>query len=229
MAADAAEAADEAPRASMMAAPRLATVGMNVSRYQASSSTFLAALWPSTSAWRRSGNCVAEWLPHTVIFLMDSTGTASLLASCEIARLWSRRIIAVKRSAGTSGALACAMRAFVLAGLPTTRTLMSSAAPALIASPWGLKMPPLASRRSPRSMPGPRGRAPTSRPMLVPLKASLASLVISMLLSSGNAASLSSIAVPSAAFSAGSISSRLRETGTSGPSSAPDAMRKRRA
>ena len=32
---DAAEAADEAPRASMMAAPRLATVGMYVSAYHA--------------------------------------------------------------------------------------------------------------------------------------------------------------------------------------------------
>src|SRR5665811_1706701 len=49
------------------------------------------------------------------------------------------------------------MRAFVFAGLPTTRTRTSSAAPALMASPWGLKMPPLASSRSPRSMPRPRG------------------------------------------------------------------------
>ena len=37
-----------------------------------------------------------------------------------MARLWSRRVIAVKRSRGMSGALLMAMRALVLAGLPTT-------------------------------------------------------------------------------------------------------------
>ena len=45
IAAFAADAADDAPRASMIAAPRLATVGMNVSRSHASSST----------AWARAG------------------------------------------------------------------------------------------------------------------------------------------------------------------------------
>ena len=54
---------------------------------------------------------------------------------------------------------------------------MSSAAPALIASPCGLKMPPLASSRSPRSIPGPRGRAPTSRPTLQPSKAAFGVVV----------------------------------------------------
>ena len=46
----------------------------------------------------------------------------------------------MNRSRGTSGALEVAISAFVFAGLPTTRTLMSSAAPALIASPCGLKI-----------------------------------------------------------------------------------------
>jgi hypothetical protein len=50
IAAFAAEAAEEAPRASMMAAPRLATVGMKVSRSQVSS-TCSAAILPPTSAW----------------------------------------------------------------------------------------------------------------------------------------------------------------------------------
>ena len=81
----------------------------------------------------------------------------------------------MNRSFGTSGAFAIAISALVLAGLPTTRTFTSSAAPALIASPCGLKMPPLASSRSERSMPGPRGRAPTSRPMLQPSKAAFGS------------------------------------------------------
>ena len=47
--------------------------------------------------------------------------------------------------------------------------------------------------------------------------------------SSGNAQSSSSIAVPSADFNAGVISSRLSRTGVSGPSMAPEAMRNSRA
>ena len=78
-----------------------------------------------------------------------------------IARLWSRRTIAVNRSRGMSGALLAAIRQLVFAGLPTTRTFRSDAACALSAWPWGLKMPPLASSRSPRSIPLVRGRAPT--------------------------------------------------------------------
>ena len=82
------------------------------------------------------------------------------------ARLWSRRVSAVNRSAGTPGADAAAMSAFVLAGLPTTTTRTSSAATASIAAPCGPKMPAFAASRSARSMPGPRGRAPTSSAML---------------------------------------------------------------
>ena len=131
--------------------------------------------------WRSPGRGTGsvEWLPQTVMLVTEVTGLPSLLASWVLARLWSRRIIAVKRSRGTSGAFDIAIRQLVLAGLPTTSTLMSSAAPALIASPCGLKMPPLASSRSARSMPGPRGRAPTSRAMLVPSKAFFGSSVMS--------------------------------------------------
>src|SRR5689334_18604514 len=118
MAALAADAADDAPRASMMAAPRLATVGMKVSLYQ-DSSTWSAAILPLTSAWKRSGYWVAEWLPQIVSLRISVTGTDSFLASWPTARLWSRRVIAVNRSAGTSGAAAWAISALVLAGLPT--------------------------------------------------------------------------------------------------------------
>ena len=83
--------------------------------------------------------------------------------------------MAVKRSAGMSGACVRAISELVLAGLPTTSTLMSSAAPALSASPCGLKIAPLASSRSARSMPFERGRAPISRPTLQPSNACLAS------------------------------------------------------
>jgi len=78
---------------------------------------------------------VGEWLPHTPICEMSLTGTASLVASWETARLWSRRIIDVNRSRGMSGALLIAIRQFVLAGLPTTSTLTSAAATAFSALP----------------------------------------------------------------------------------------------
>ena len=52
--------------------------------------------------------------------------------------------MAVKRPGSRSLALRWAMRALVLAGLPTTRTLTSRLALRESASPCGLKMPPLA-------------------------------------------------------------------------------------
>ena len=79
MAALAADAADEAPRASMIAAPRLATVGMNVPSTQSWSPTSSYAFLPSTSAWKRSGYWVVEWLPQIVILVTSVTGTPSLL------------------------------------------------------------------------------------------------------------------------------------------------------
>ena len=224
MAALAAEAADDAPRAAMIAAPRLATVGMKSSSSHVRS-TCSATEVPPTSAWNRSGYWLAEWLPQMVILWTSDTGTANLVATWDRARLWSSRIIAVNRSAGTSGACDLAISALVLAGLPTTSTRTSSAATALIASPCGLKMPPLASSRSARSIPGPRGRAPTSSATEVPSKACFGLSVMSTPASSGKAQSSSSIAVPSAALSAGVISSRLSRTGVSGPSIAPEAMR----
>ena len=78
-----------------------------------------------------------------------------------------------------SGALVIAIRALVLAGLPVTPMRTSSAATSLSALPWAVKIAPLASSRSPRSMPGPRGRAPTSRARLTPSKTLFASSPIS--------------------------------------------------
>src|SRR5262245_33891079 len=104
MVADAADAAEEAPRASMMAAPRWATVGMKVSAIQAWSLTTSAAFRPAISAWKMSGYWVAEWLPQIVIFVMSPTDAPVLAASCALARLWSRRVSAVNRSRGMSGA-----------------------------------------------------------------------------------------------------------------------------
>ena len=212
----------------MIAAPRLATVGMKVLSIQSWSPTASAALRPETSAWNRSGYCVAEWLPQIVILRISVTGTESRAASWPIARLWSSRVSAENRSVGMSGALLIAMRALVLAGLPVTVTLTSSAATALSALPWGAKMPPLASSRSPRSMPGPRGRAPTRRARLTPSKTLIGSSPISMPASVGKAQSSSSMTTPSRALSAGVISRRRSSTGVSGPSIAPLAMRNNR-
>ena len=116
----------------------------------------------------------------------------------------------MNRSRGMSGACDIAIRQLVFAGLPTTSTLMSSAATALIASPCGLKMPPFASSRSARSIPFVRGRAPISSAMLAPSNAWRGSSKMSTPARSGNAESSSSIAVPWAAFTACGISSRLR-------------------
>src|SRR5580765_3492130 len=103
IAALAAEAADEAPRTSMISAPRLATRGMNSSASHAVS-TWSATGLPAASAWKTSGYWDAEWLPQIVTRRISPTGVASLSDSWATARLWSRRVIAVNRSAGTSGA-----------------------------------------------------------------------------------------------------------------------------
>src|SRR5210317_460445 len=95
MAADAADAALEAPRALMIAAPRCCTYGMKVSRYQLVS-TAPATVLPSTSAKRMSGYWVELWLPQITIFAIFEWWVHNLPASWARARLWSRRVIAVK-------------------------------------------------------------------------------------------------------------------------------------
>ncbi len=71
--------------------------------------------------------------------------------------------MAVNRSRGTAPALFMAIKQFVFAGFPTTRTRTSSAAPAASALPCTVKIAPLASSRSLRSMPLVRGREPTNK------------------------------------------------------------------
>ena len=213
--ADAAEAAEEEPRASMIAAPRLATVGMKVFSTQSWSPTTSAALRPPISAWKTSGYCVAEWLPQIVICLISVTAAPVLAASCEIARLWSSRVSAENRSLGMSGALLIAISALVLAGLPVTPMRTSSAATEFSALPCAVKMAPFAESRSPRSMPGPRGRAPTRSARLTPSKIFSASSPISTPASPENAQSSSSMTTPSSVLSAGVISSRRSSIGRS--------------
>src|SRR5581483_1258156 len=89
-AADAAEAALEAPRALMMAAPRCCTTGMKSFSTQAWSTSDRAAL-PLTVAWLMSGYWVALWLPQMMILSTSVTAAPVLAASWLMARLWSRR------------------------------------------------------------------------------------------------------------------------------------------
>ena len=77
-------------------------------------------------------------------------------------RLWSSRVIAVKFAWVSEGALRCAISELVFAGLPTTSTRTSRLATASSALPWAEKIFAFSSSRSLRSIPGPRGRAPTS-------------------------------------------------------------------
>ncbi len=121
-----------------------------------------------------------------------------------------------------------AISALVLAGLPVTVTRMSLAAWSFSALPWPVKIPPLASSRSARSIPLARGRAPTSRAMLTPSKTTFGSEPISMPLNRGKAQSSNSITTPSSVFSASGISSSRNWTGVSCPSISPEAIRNNR-
>src|ERR687897_3032852 len=116
MAAWAADAADEKPRALMRAAPRCWTVGMNSpSSHAWSLPTASNAGLPPTSAWNTSGYWVAEWLPQTVILVTSATAAPALAASCALARLWSSRVMAVDPSRGPPGGLFLGVRALGVA------------------------------------------------------------------------------------------------------------------
>ena len=208
-----------------MAVPRAATVGMKSSTSQSVSAATSAPLRSPMRAWKMSGYCVAEWLPQMLTLLMSRTGAPVCAASCAMALLWSRRVSAVNRSAGTSGALAAATAALVFAGLPTTMTRMSSAATSLMTAPCSAKMAEFADSRSARSMPLERGFAPMRSPKSVPSNAARASSKMSTEVSSGNAPSCTSIAVPCAAETAWGSSRRRSLIGRSGPSMSPAAMR----
>src|SRR5690348_10484730 len=119
IAALAALAAEERPRASMIAAPRFCTVGMKVDSSHAWSLITGQTFLPSASAWNTSGYWVAEWLPQTVTFRTELTGLLILCAIWLVARLWSKRIMPVNCEALRLGAFFIAIRQFVFAGLPT--------------------------------------------------------------------------------------------------------------
>ena len=201
---------------------------MKVDSSQAWSLISGQTFWPSTSAWKRSGYCVAEWLPQITILRTAATGLPILAATCDSARLWSRRIMPVNCRGLRPGALFIAMSAFVLAGLPTTSTRTLRLAAASRARPWTVKICAFASSRSLRSIPFERGRAPTSSATSASRKAIFGSSDVTMPARSGNAQSSSSITTPFSAGSACVISRSCRITGWSLPSMSPAAIRNSR-
>src|SRR6266705_369986 len=135
MAAFAALAAEDSPRASMIAAPRFCTVGMKVFSSQSMSLITGQTFLPPHSAWNTSGYWVAEWFPQIVTLRIELNGLPIFCAIWPTARLWSRRIIAVNWVGFRLGALLMAIRQLVLAGLPTTSTLTLRLATAASALP----------------------------------------------------------------------------------------------
>lgn len=77
---------------------------------------------------------------------------------------------AVKLVFGMLGANWAAIKAFVLAGFPTTKTLTFLLAYFSNASPYSLKIRALAANKSFLSIPGPLGFAPTKIAMSQPMK-----------------------------------------------------------
>src|SRR2546426_902031 len=157
MAAFAALAAEDSPRASMIAAPRFWIVGMKVFSSHSWSLIIGQTFLPPHSAWNTSGYWVAEWFPQMVTLRIELKGLPIFCAIWATARLWSRRIIAVNCVGLRLGAFFMAMRQLVLAGLPATSTLTLRLAPAARALPPGAEIPPLAPRRGLPSPPRARG------------------------------------------------------------------------
>src|SRR5271165_6720962 len=115
----AALAALESPRALMMAAPRCCTEEMNSPLSHATSLMLSATGLPLFLAWVKSGYCVEEWLLQMAWLVTAVIATPAFLASWDLARFSSRRVMANQRSRAMSGALFMAMRQLVLHGLPT--------------------------------------------------------------------------------------------------------------
>src|SRR5690606_9290337 len=117
----AAEAADEAPRAFIIAAPRFCTVSRKLVFSQVSSEITWGMGLPPIVLFAKSGNIVGEWLPQIASFLTSVTGLPLRSASWVTARFWSSIVIAKTLDAGMSLATDFTTQALVLQGLPTTR------------------------------------------------------------------------------------------------------------
>ena len=118
-AAFAAEVADEAPLASITAFPRCCTVGRNVFSTQSLSLITSAPLAPSIKAFSISGYIVGLWLPHMIMCLISLTALLTFFATTDLALLESSIVIAIHNCLSLFAAF-LPIKAFVLAGLPTT-------------------------------------------------------------------------------------------------------------
>ena len=154
------------------------------------------------------------------------TATPAFSANRAFARFSSNRVMANQRSAGNPLPDCCAIQAFVLQGLPTTKTFASDAATSAKSFPCWTKIFPLRPRSSALSIPGFLGILPTQRVQLAPSKARFGSVVATISSTKGQAPSRNSITTPRKALSAGGTSNSCNRTLCSGPKSPPEAIRK---
>lgn len=84
--------------------------------------TDLSPLLVATVAWLMSGYWVDEWFPQMMTFFTSLTRTFSFSAIWPSALLWSSLVRHVMFFSGIEGANSFRTRAFVFAGLATTRT-----------------------------------------------------------------------------------------------------------
>ena len=133
--------------------------------------------------------------------------------------------MANQRSSGNPWPACRAIHAFVLHGLPTTRTLASLDATAAKSFPCWTNIFPLSPNSSDRSMPGFLGILPTQRVQSAPSNARLGSVVAIISSTSGHAPSRNSMTTPCNAFSAAGTSNNWRRTFWLGPKSPPEAIR----
>src|SRR5437879_10931369 len=110
IAAFAALAAEDSPRASMIAAPRFCTVGMKIFSSHSKSLIIGQTFWPPHSAWNTSGYCVAEWFPQIVTLRIELNGLPIFCAIWLMERLWFWRLITVHLTALQPGDLFMALR-----------------------------------------------------------------------------------------------------------------------
>src|SRR5256886_15979845 len=103
MTALAADAAEDAPRASITAAPRFWIVSTNLPLSHPWSEMTSNTGRPAIRALAASGYCVVEWFPQTPMFVTAATGTLAFFAICVRARFSSRRVLADQRPGGRSG------------------------------------------------------------------------------------------------------------------------------
>ena len=182
-------------------------------------STCSATGLPPTWAWNRSGYWLAEWLPQIVMPAhlrdRDAELRGDLRQRAVVVEPHHRaepvgrdvgRVRAGDQRVGV-GRVADHQHADVVRGAGVDRLALRLEDAAVGLEQVGRAPSPVRAD----------GRRPAGRPRRR-RRPRLASSVMSMPASSGKAQSSSSIAVPSAALSAGVISSRLSRTGVSGPS-----------